>query len=145
MPDGTLDRKKLRRIIFSNPKSKKGLELILHPAIEIEVHKRLRLVESPYCILVIPLFAESDSYEWVDRVLLVDVPENVQLQRVMARDGVSLDDAKAILAAQANREERLAIADDVIENTGSLDELKARVRQLHEVYLELSEGCEVSG
>ena len=95
-------------------------------------------VTAPYCILVIPLFNAGGAYAWVDRVLVVDVPEEVQLSRVMQRDGIDEQQARAILAAQISREDRLKLADDVIENNGELDLLNSRVASLHEHYLALA-------
>jgi dephospho-CoA kinase len=139
LPDGHLDREAMRRIIFADPAKRKALEGILHPAIHDEVRRRIESVSSPYCILVIPLFAESSRYDWVDRVLVVDVPEEVQIGRVMERDDVERVQAEAILAAQASRSERLALADDVIENTGSIEALEDRVAELHLRYLKLAQ------
>jgi dephospho-CoA kinase len=135
---GELDRSKMRSLIFSDPVSKKKLESILHPAIAREVQLRLNTVETGYCILVVPLLAESGRYEDSDRVLVVDVDESTQLQRLLARDRISEELASAMLRAQAGRQQRLERADDVIANTGSLEELDAAVASLHEKYLKLA-------
>ena len=135
---GRLDRQKMRQVIFSDPNQKSRLEAILHPAIAEEVSKRINLLDAPYCILVIPLFVESSSYEWVDRVLVVDAPEEVQVERVITRDCISREQAKTILRAQASRQERLAVADDVINNDGSTSDLRAQVDELHRKYLGLA-------
>jgi dephospho-CoA kinase len=138
LPDGGLDRSKLRAAIFSDSSLKSRLEAILHPAIVEEVSERINLLDTPYCILVIPLFVESSSYKWVDHVLVVDVPEEVQLERVMARDCISREQARTILRAQASRQDRLAVADDVINNDGSISDLQAQVDELHRKYLGLA-------
>jgi dephospho-CoA kinase len=133
---GALDRRKMRKLIFSDPVLKSRLENILHPLISEEVLRQIGRQTGPYCILVIPLFAESSSYTWIDRVLVVDVPEEVQIKRVMARDQIEWEQAEAILQAQTGRHKRLALADDVLDNSGSFSELKKRVEKLHRFYLE---------
>ena len=138
LPDGRLDREMMRRIVFADPSKREVLEGILHPAIYDEVRRRVEKVSSPYCILVIPLFAETSRYTWVNRVLVVDVPEATQISLAMHRDGVSRSQAEAILIAQASRKERMALADDLIENTGSIKELEDQVKELHLRYLEMA-------
>ena len=134
---GGLDRKKMREAIFSDHEKKAQLEQVLHPLIGEEVLKRLEQLTAPYCILVVPLYAESGSYRWVDRVLLVDVSEEQQIRRVMRRDDISQEQAEAILDAQASRAERAALADDVIDNSGTLDELEGKIESLHKKYSSL--------
>ena len=134
---GGLDRKKMREAIFSDHEKKAQLEQVLHPLIGEEVLKRLEQLTAPYCILVVPLYAESGSYRWVDRVLLVDVSEEQQIRRVMRRDDISQEQAEAILDAQASRAERAALADDVIDNSGTLDELEDKIESLHKKYSSL--------
>lgn len=136
--DGGLNRTKMRQAIFSDPDLKSRLEAILHPLIGKEVLRQVNQLVSPYCIIVIPLFAESSAYAWIDRVLVVDVTEDAQIERVMARDGISRDQARAILNAQASRQDRLALADDILDNSGSLSELPEKVKALHEKYLSLT-------
>jgi dephospho-CoA kinase len=136
---GRLDRRKMREAIFSNTQKKSRLEAILHPLIGAEVLGRIEQLDSPYCILVVPLYTESKSYRWVDRVLVVDVGEEVQIQRVMKRDRASRDQAVAILQAQAGRQDRLALADDVIDNSGSFSELQKKVETLHQHYQQLAD------
>ena len=135
---GRLDRKAVRSAIFSDPDKKARLEAILHPRIALEVQRRISALDYPYCILVIPLFTESGRYDWVDRVLVVDVDESVQLERVTGRGQVSRQQARAILDAQASRNERLALADDVLDNSGSLAEMHAQIDRLHTEYLRLA-------
>jgi len=137
-PDGRLDRRKMRHAIFSDPAQRARLESILHPLIAADVARQIRRLESPYCILVIPLYTESSAYSWIDRVLVVDVSEKVQLARVMERDKITREQAQAILDSQSSRQARLALADDTIDNSGSLAELETRVAELHEKYLELA-------
>ena len=135
---GCLDRRRMRERIFADPAAKQRIEAILHPAIRAEMERQSRVAGGPYQVLVIPLLAESGRRDHVDRVLLVDVPEALQVQRLALRDGVSREQAEAALNAQATRAERLAIADDVIQNSGRVDELKQQVRALHEKYVRLA-------
>lgn len=137
---GALDRRRLRDKVFSDPDSRHRLEALMHPRIRLEATRQVAASPGPYCILVIPLLAEAGDVPGIDRVLVVDVQPEVQVERVMRRDDSSRDQALAILAAQASRAERLAIADDLVDNSGTLEELDARVRALHERYLELAEG-----
>lgn len=137
-PDGGLDRGKMRQAIFSDPQLKSRLEAILHPPIGDEVKRQVSRLDAPYCVIVIPLFAETASYDWIDRVLVVDVEEEEQIRRVIARDRINREQARAILSSQASRHERLALADDVLDNSSSLTELPRKVRNLHEKYLALA-------
>jgi dephospho-CoA kinase len=136
---GHLKRRKLRKRIFRKPKERKKLEALLHPAIREEATRQILLVESSYCLLVIPLLAESNgTFMDVDRVLVVDTDPENQVLRLMLRDQVTRKQAQAALDAQASREQRLAMADDVIDNSGTRAFLAAEVKQLHERYLDLS-------
>jgi dephospho-CoA kinase len=140
-PEGALDRVAMRRIAFADPAARTRLEAILHPLIRAESETRCRLASAdfPYVVLVVPLLVESGNYRArVDRVCVVDCPEAIQLERVMARSGLSRTDAQAIMAAQASRAVRLAAADDVIDNTLELVELDAQVAALHEKYREMA-------
>jgi dephospho-CoA kinase len=137
--DGRLDRRRMRDAIFSNPEQKNRLEAILHPLIARDVTRQIDQLAAPYCILVIPLYADSTHYSWTDRVLVVDVNEDTQLERVIARDKITPEQAHAILDAQASRQERLALADDVLDNSGTLSDLEAKVRALHGKYLNLAQ------
>ena len=134
--EGRLNRQMMRQAIFSNPEQKSRLEAILHPPISEEAIRRVAELDDPYCILVIPLYAESSAYAWIDRVLVVDASEKVQIERVMARDQISGDEAQSILNAQTGRQDRLAMADDILDNSGSLAELQNKVEALHHKYLE---------
>ena len=137
-PDGSLNRAALRQIIFTNAGARARLEAILHPRIATEARRRLQTVQHPYCILVVPLLVESGLFENADRILVVDVPEALQIQRLMRRDGADRDQAEAALSAQISREQRLARADDVIDNSASLVELQTSVAELDAFYRELA-------
>jgi dephospho-CoA kinase len=133
--DGRLDRPRLRERIFGDAEARRRLEAILHPAIRAEMERQSRAAGGPYQVLVIPLLAEGGRRDHIDRVLVVDVPEATQIERLVRRDGVSRDQADAALRAQASRDARLAFADDVIENTGDVAALETRVAKLHGNYL----------
>jgi dephospho-CoA kinase len=136
--DGTLDRAAMRTRIFSNPEDKLWLEQLLHPRISAEIQHQLKSANSAYVILVSPLLIEGDQHKFCQRILVVDVPEEMQLQRTIQRDKNDAEQVKRIIASQATREQRLQRADDVIENTGSLEQLRKEVEQLHQRYLTLS-------
>lgn len=135
---GALDRRRLRQRIFADADARHRLEAILHPRVRTLLRERSAAIDGPYALLVIPLLVESGHYDWVDRVLVVDVPRELQHARLVARDGVAPALAEAMLTAQASRAQRLAMADDVIANDGALDELDAPVRALHRRYLALA-------
>jgi dephospho-CoA kinase len=137
--NGELDRRALRELIFREPGSRRDLEAILHPLIRAEMERSAESARGPYVVMAIPLLVESGSSNRVDRILVVDVDEAVQLQRVMARDGCTLEQARAILASQASRSARLAVADDVLRNTATVTDLRQAVDHLHERYLRLAE------
>jgi dephospho-CoA kinase len=140
-PDGGLDRAAMRRLVFSDPSQKTRLEAILHPLIRRESEARCRCLASaaPYVLLVVPLLVESGAYrQWVDRILVVDCDEALQVSRVMARSGLSRGEAQAIMASQATRAQRLAVADEVILNGGGREDLSLQVGALHRHYLELA-------
>ena len=136
--DGRLDRRRMRERIFGDASARRRLEGILHPAIRAEMARRSLAAGGPYQVLVIPLLAEGGRRDHVDRVLLVDVPEEMQVERLMLRDGVSREQAAASLGAQAGRAARLAIADDVILNTGRADDLDHEVTALDGKYRKLA-------
>ena len=139
-PDGALDRAAMRHLVFSDVSVKDRLEAILHPMIRRESEVQCRnATAAPYVVLVVPLFVENAAYrQLVDRVLVVDCDESAQLARVAARSGFSGDEIRAIMATQASRAERLALADDVIANDEEHDRLRARVAELHQHYLALA-------
>ncbi|HWQ95267.1 MAG TPA: dephospho-CoA kinase [Gammaproteobacteria bacterium] len=134
---GTLDRPRLRRIIFSDPARRKALEAILHPPIRAAMRERVAKLAGPYCVLCIPLLLETGQETEVDRILVVDTPHSLQYRRVMARDGLSAAEAAAILRAQIGWRERLARADDVIVNDKGFAELERRVSELDRLYRNL--------
>jgi dephospho-CoA kinase len=136
--DGRMDRRRMRERVFGDPGARQRLEAILHPAIRTEMERQSARAAGPYQVLVIPLLAESGRRDHVDRVLVVDAPEELQVERVMQRDRVTREQALAALGAQAKRDARLAFADDVIVNDGDPDALAARVDALHRRYLELA-------
>lgn len=136
--DGRLDRRALRAIVFAEPALRRRLESILHPAIRTEMRAQAAAAAGPYVVIAIPLLVENGLQSQVDRVLVVDCPPDVQLARLLARDRETPEGARRILAAQASREARLAAADDVVANDGTLDELDARVEALHRRYLALA-------
>ncbi len=133
--DGGLDRDAMRERAFGDPAARRRLEAILHPLIRTESRRRLEAADGPYALLVVPLLVESgDRAGGVDRVLVVDCPVDVQIERVMRRSGLTPERVRTILAAQASRAQRLAAADDVIDNAGSPDALPAQVDALHRRY-----------
>jgi len=138
--DGGLDRRALRKLVFADPQARGDLEAILHPRIRVEMERLAAAAAGPYLVMAIPLLVETGGQTSVDRVLVVDVPEPVQIERVMARDACSAEQARAIVAAQASRAERLARADDVLINSGAIAELRRGVDGLHERYLGLARG-----
>jgi len=137
--DKTLDRKALRNIIFKELKERKWLENLLHPVIRAAMKERIIKAASPYCLLVIPLLAESTKIDFIDRVCVIDVPESLQIKRATRRDHSSESDVEAIIASQCSNEQRLSIADDILHNDSDLENLKDQVFALHEKYLSLSE------
>ena len=133
---GAMDRARMRERVFADPQAKKALEGLLHPMIRDESRQRIAAAAAPYVVHVVPLLIESADYRArVDRVLVVDCPEELQLARVRARSGLPDAQVQAILASQATRAERLAAADDVIDNRGTLDALHEQVATLHRRYL----------
>jgi len=135
-PDGELDRSALRELIFNDSAARRDLDAILHPLIRAHMEQQAAAAAGPYLIMAIPLLVEGgSSRERLDRILVVDVAEAVQLQRVQARDGISIAQARAILGSQASRAARLEAADDVLQNGGTVAELRQAVDRLHERYL----------
>ena len=133
---GRLDRRALRERIFSDPAAKSWLNALLHPIIRSEMLRQCAAANSPYCLLVVPLLVENRLTELADRVLVIDVDEATQIERTCRRDGVNLEQAQAILASQASRSERLAMADDVLDNqSGTTETIRERILALHETYL----------
>lgn len=138
LEDGTLNRSKLRELIFSDPKQKLWLNDLLHPMIRDKIDSDLSKVTSPYALLVAPLLIENHMQGMADRVLIVDVPVEVQIERTMNRDNVSREQVASILKSQTSREQRLAVADDVIKNHTKNQELLPQITDLHQKYLAIS-------
>jgi len=133
--DGTLNRRQLRDYIFSESSEKNWLNALLHPIIHLETQRQIAAARSPYVLWVVPLLVENQLQTKADRVLVIDVDPETQIQRTMARDRVSREHAEQILAAQATRTQRLAVADDVIDNNGAPDAIASDVARLHAQYL----------
>jgi len=140
--DETLDRAQLRKIVFANEGERKWLESITHPLIRSTISKRLQAErsseEAPYRILETPLLFESAQKTMVSRSCLIDVDKNTQLQRVMQRDKNNEEQVQAMIAAQMPREQKLAIADDIVDNSGDLKNLQHQIKSLHQLYCELA-------
>ncbi len=136
--EGELNRAELRKRIFANEEEKTWVNQLLHPMIRQQMEQDLQQVTSPYALLVVPLLTENNLQHMADRVLVVDVDEETQIERTMSRDKVPMEQAKSILAAQASREQRLAIADDVIKNDAKNQKLLPQITELHKKYLAIS-------
>ncbi|WP_305813323.1 dephospho-CoA kinase [Photobacterium leiognathi] len=139
LEDGTLNRAKLRDAIFSQPELKTWLNNLLHPLIREKMQQDINKSQSPYCLLVVPLMVENNLQTMTHRLLVVDVDEQLQIERTQQRDNVSVEQIKNILASQASREKRLDAADDVITNNGDNKALVSQVEQLHLQYLKMSQ------
>lgn len=137
-PDGSLDRKKLRQLIFSDPNQKQKLESILHPLVYQAILAELKQLNAPYCIICIPLLFETNMSHFVDRVLVVDCAVETQIERVRSRDNLTVESIQSIIDSQVSRAFRIEKADDLIENSGTDDKLAERVKKLHNLYLSLS-------
>jgi dephospho-CoA kinase len=138
-PSGAMDRDAMRRRVFSDPAAKQALEALLHPMIRAESERRIGAASGPYVLYVVPLLVEAGDYRArVDRVLVVDAPESAQLARVLAQSALPEADVRAIVAQQASRAARRAAADDLIDNSGTLEQLLAQVRALHARYLKMA-------
>jgi dephospho-CoA kinase len=137
LKDGSLDRAQLRNIVFTDADARRDLEAIVHPAIREEVERQCAELNGPYQLVAIPLLVETNTQQLYDRVLLVDASPETQKRRLMQRDGVGPDAAERMLAAQASREARRAVAHDIIDNDGDIKNLATQVEQLHQRYLAL--------
>lgn len=137
-PQGNLNRALLRKRIFNDRKELHRLELILHPLILNRMHRQLERLESSYVIIAIPLLLEKGWQSEVDRILVVDADETLQLERTIKRDSISEEAVKRIMLTQVSRQQRLDAADDIIHNDGELDALRLQVEYLHGRYLELA-------
>jgi len=141
LADGQLDRAALRERIFASPQERQALEAITHPAIRQQLRTTCEQATGPYAMAAIPLLTEAggcQQYPWLDRVLVVDVPVAVQHARLLQRDGITAELADRMIAAQASREQRLALADDVVVNDGQPEHLQAKVEQLDRLYRQLA-------
>jgi len=135
-PSGAMDRSRMRAKVFTDPAAKKSLEALLHPMIRTESERQIAAATGPYVVYVVPLLVESGNYRSrVDRVAVVDCPEDVQLERVRRRSQLPEDEVRKIIASQVPRGQRRAAADDLIDNGGTLDALHKRVLELHQAYL----------
>ena len=135
-PDASLDRAAMRALAFQRPAARRQLEAILHPMIRDESTRQCREASGPYVVLAVPLLIESGTYrERCNRICVVDCPEDLQVARVRQRNSLPEEQVRSIMAAQASRAQRLAAADDVIDNSGTLAELEAQVERLHAAYL----------
>ncbi len=132
--DGLLDREKARDQIFTNEIDRKKLENILHPVIYERIVHETENINSSYCIISIPLLLETEALEIIDRVLIIDVSEKLQLSRASVRDNASLNDIERIIRTQISRDNRLAAADDIINNEGDIENLRRQIHDLHEFY-----------
>ncbi|WIO74867.1 dephospho-CoA kinase [Porticoccaceae bacterium LTM1] len=138
LPSGDLNRRALRALVFSDPDKRMWLEGLLHPLIREWLQNRLESAQTPYVILSSPLLLETDQYRLADRVVVVDIPEELQVERTMSRDANSESQVKAIMANQMPRAKRQELADDIIDNSGSMDDLKEQIEALHQKYLEMA-------
>ncbi|WP_226645524.1 dephospho-CoA kinase [Microbulbifer variabilis] len=138
LESGELDRARLRALVFDNSEERTWLEGLLHPLIREEIITSLEQSTSPYAILESPLLIESGQHQLVDRICVVDLPESLQLERASARDVNHPEQIRKIMAAQLSRQERLAKADDVLDNTAGLVELRSQIEALHQKYLQLA-------
>ena len=138
MPDGSLNRARMRDLAFEDKQTRLELESILHPLIHTEVNRRLANSPGPYALVVIPLLSGSRGHEYASRIAVVDCSEEQQVGRVMRRSNLSRDEVMAIMAAQISREHRLSIADDIINNEGSAEALRSIVESLHRKYVDLA-------
>ncbi|WP_101675870.1 dephospho-CoA kinase [Alloalcanivorax mobilis] len=137
--DGSLNRRALRDIVFADEQARRDLEAITHPAIGLELRRQIKASASPYTILVSPLLLEGSQKEMVQRVMVVDVAPELQMARTVVRDEVPESQVEAIMRAQMDRETRLRLADDVVENHGPLEDLHQRLNALHQHYLQLAD------
>lgn len=139
LSSGNIDRSKLRQVIFADDTKRAALEAILHPKIRESIDQQLANLDSPYCILCVPLLVEKGGYQNVDRILVVDCPTEIQIRRVMGRDNLTRAQVEAIMRSQATRDERLGVADDVIENSDGIEALETPVQVLHTKYMAIAE------
>lgn len=137
-PDGTLDRKTLRAIIFSNVQDKLWLNQTMHPVIRVQLLQAIEAATSPYCVASVPLLIENGMEGLFNRILVIESTKEHRLQRICARDNCSIEQAQQIIDSQASHEHRRQVANDIIENDGSLEDFKASILKLHQQYLKLA-------
>jgi len=137
-PDGSLNRAYIRDLIFNDAAQKQKLEAIIHPLVYQTIEQQLVLLDTPYCLISIPLLFETNTAGRVDRVLVIDCPVETQIERVLKRDGLTMERVQSIIASQVSRAVRIAKADDIIDNTKTNTELAQQVEKLHNLYLLLS-------
>jgi dephospho-CoA kinase len=137
-PDGSLNRKKLKELIFSDLKQKQKLESIIHPLVYQAIQAELKLLTASYCIICIPLLFETNMSHFVDRILVVDCAVEIQIERVRSRDNLTVETIQLIIDSQVSRTFRIEKADDLIDNSDTDDKLAERVKKLHNLYLSLS-------
>jgi dephospho-CoA kinase len=137
-PDGSLNREKLRELIFSDPQKKQRLESILHPLVYQSIQSELEQLNKPYCIICIPLLFETNMTRFVDRILVVDCPVETQIERVRKRDNMTIERIQSIIDSQVSRTVRKTQANDLIDNSETDDRLAEEVKKLHNLYLSLS-------
>ncbi|MCO6414234.1 MAG: dephospho-CoA kinase [Thiogranum sp.] len=135
---GHLDRARLRQQVFADAEKRRQLESILHPRIRVRAEALANQIDAPYCVMVIPLLVETARDYPIDRILVIDTPVELQYQRLALRDGLSDREIKAVIEIQADRQQRLDAADDVVLNDGSVEQLHARIDELHRFYLKLA-------
>ena len=138
LSDGSLDRAKLREVIFNHPEERRWLEELLHPLIRQEIETKLTHLKAHYCIVVIPLLFNLEEYTFLDRLLVVDAPVEEQIKRVNQRDGTPPAQIETMMKTQLNREERVLLADDVIMNDKDFEYLIPQVERLHRIYAEIA-------
>lgn len=138
LPNGTLDRAKLRKVIFQHPEERRWLENLLHPLIINQIETQIKTLSAPYCIAIIPLLFETGPYPFIDRILTIDTPEHLQIHRATSRDKSHAAEIEAIINAQAKRDHRLSQSHDVITNDGIKDHLIPQVESLHLMYSRLA-------
>lgn len=134
-----IDRKKLRTLIFNHPSERQWLENLLHPLVLANIQQQIKTISAPYCIAVIPLLLEVTPQTFIDRILVVDIDERLQIERAILRDKVKASDIAAIIKTQISREKRITQAQDVINNNGTLEDLRPQVDKLHQMYLKISD------
>lgn len=137
--DGSLDRRRMREHVFANPEARRQLEALLHPLIGARLRQWRDAQTAPYCVLSVAILLESPMRHLIDRIVVVDIPEALQVARLVARDGIDATLAGQMLAAQAKRETRLAAADDVIDNSGSRDDTARQIDALHPHWLAIAQ------